>query len=148
MALLDAGPQIEARLKAKCPAVGDNVFSSEDLAGVKEKGQVTPALHVVLHSYRPLSDDEGSGTLWREIWLVVAVVKNMRQKVGTEAVRNAAAALLDETVAALDGWRCPGSVGLLRATDPPAPLITDGFGYFPLAFEVQTVTAGAEDSWL
>ena len=148
MALLEAGPLLEARLKAKCQAAGDNIFTTEDLAGVKEKGQVTPALHIVLHSYRPLSDDDGSGTRWREIWLVVAVVKNMRQKVGTEAVRNAAAALLAETVAALDGWRCPGTVGLLRATDPPAPLITDGFGYFPLAFEVQTVTTGAEDSWL
>lgn len=148
MALLDAGPLFDARLKARCPTAEDNIFSTEDLAGVKEKSQVAPALHIVLHSYQPLSDDEGSGTRWREIWLVVAVVKNARQKVGSEAVRNAAAGLLAEVVAALDGWRCPGAVGLVRAIAPPNPLITDGFGYFPLAFEVQTVTAGAEDSWL
>ena len=139
---------LEARLKAKCQAAGDNIFTTEDLAGVKEKGQVTPALHVVLHSYRPLSDDDGSGSRWQEVWLVVAVVKNVRQNAGTGAIRNAAAALLAEAVAALDGWRCPGALGLVRAIDPPAPLITDGFGYFPLAFAVQTVTAGAEDSWL
>ncbi|HQU77989.1 MAG TPA: hypothetical protein PLU47_00830 [Azonexus sp.] len=145
MGLLESGPLIEARLKAQCPTAGDNVFSTEDLAGVKEKGQVTPALHIVLHSYQPLSDDEGSGTRWREIWLVVAVVKNVRQNVGTQAVRQAAASLLAETVAALDGWRCPGAVGLLRSIQPPAPLITDGFGYFPLAFEVQTVTTGTEN---
>lgn len=145
MGLLDSGPAIEARLKAKCPTAGDNVFSAESLAGVKEKTQVTPALHVVLHSYQPLSDDEGSSSRWREIWLVVAVVKNARQNIGTQGVRQAAAALLAEAMAALDGWRCPGTIGLVRAIAPPAPLITDGFGYFPLAFEVQVVTEGTEE---
>ena len=145
MPLLQAGPLLESRLKAKCPAAGDNVFSTADLAGVKEARQVTPALHVVLHSYQPLSDDGGSSSRWREVWLVVAVVKNVRQGVGAQAVRDDAAALLAETVAALDGWRCPGAVGFVRAIAPPAPVITDGFGYFPLAFEVQTVTAGTED---
>lgn len=144
MALLDAGPLLEARLKARCPSVGDNVFSTEDLAGVKERGQVHPALHVVLHSYRPLSDDDGGCSRWREIWLVVALVKNARQNAGTGYVRLAAAPLLAEAVAALDGWRCPGVVGLVRAIDPPNPLITDGFGYFPLAFAVETVTEGAD----
>ena len=33
---------------------------------------------------------------------------------------------------------------LVRAIDPPNPLITDGFGYFPLAFAVETVTEGAD----
>lgn len=146
MALLAAGPLIESRLKAKCPAAGDNVFSTADLAGVKEKSQTTPALHVVLHSYQPASDDNGSSSRWREIWLIVAVVKNVRQGVGAQAVRDDAAALLAETVAALDGWRCAGTVGLVRAIAPPQPMITDGFGYFPLAFEVQTVTDGAEDA--
>lgn len=148
MPLLAAGPQLEARLKAKCPTAGDNIFATADLANVKEKAQVTPALHLVLHSYQPLSDDEGSSSRWREVWLVVAVVKNVRQKVGTQAVRDDAVALLAETMAALDGWRCPGAVGLVRAITPPAPMITDGFGYFPLAFEVQTVTTGAEDECL
>jgi len=146
MALLEAGPLIEARLSAQCPTAGDSVFTTETLAGVKEKGQVTPALHVVLHSYRPLSDDDGSRSRWQEVWLVVAVVKQVRQNVGALAVRSAAAGLLAEAVAALDGWRCPGTLGLVRAIDPPAPLITDGFGYFPLAFAVQTLTVGTEDA--
>lgn len=146
MALLDAGPGIEARLKARCRSVGEkSVFSTEDLAGVKEKSQVTPALHVVLHSYRPAGNDGGSGSQWSEIWLVVAVVKHVRQGVGTHEIRKAAGPLLQEAIAALDGWKCPGTVGLVRAIDPPAPLITVGHGYFPLAFAVKTVTEGAED---
>jgi hypothetical protein len=145
MALLDAGPLLEARLRAACPAAGDNVFTAADLAGVKEKSQVTPALHLVLHSYRPVADDGAADSLWREIWLVVAVVRNARQNVGTRALREAASPLLKEAVAALDGWRCPGATGVVRAIDGPAPLFTDGLGYLPLAFAVNTVTPGAED---
>jgi hypothetical protein len=144
MPLLDAGPLLEARLKAVCKAAGDNIFTTADLAGVKEKTQVTPALHLVLHSYRPTADVGGADSLWREVWLVVAVVKNARQNVGTAALREAASPLLKETVAALDGWRCPGAVGVVRAIDPPNPLFTDAFGYLPLAFAVDTVTPGAD----
>jgi len=143
--LLASGPAIEARLRAQCPAAGDNVFTTATLAGVKEKSQVTPALHLVLHSYRPIADDDGSGSLWRVIWLVVAVVRNARQNAGTAPIQDAAGDLLAQAVGALDGWRCPGTVGKLRAIDPPNPLITDGFGYFPLAFSVDVVTDGTEE---
>lgn len=145
MALLDAEILLVERLKAQCPAVSGNVFAAADLAAVKEGVQVTPALHVVLHSYRKLDDDTGGGTLWRETWLVVACVKNVRQNVGAAAIRNDARALLAEAIAALDGWRCPGAAGLVRAIDPPQPLVTDGFGYFPLAFAVPVVTEGVEE---
>ena len=143
MGLLDAGPLLEARLAAYCPAAEGNIFSTADLAGVKEARQVTPALHVVLHSFQPVADDGQSDSRWREIWLVIAVVKQVRQGTGARAVRYAAPELLRETIAALDGWRCPGSIGPLRAIAPPAPLITEGFGYFPLAFANQVVTDGA-----
>jgi hypothetical protein len=145
MPLLESGPLLEARLKAACPAAGDNVFTAADLAGVREKSQITPALHLVLHSYRPLSDDGGSDSLWRETWLVIVVVKNARQNVGTTALREAASPLLKEAIAALDGWKCPGAIGLVRAIDGPVPLFTDSFGYLPLAFAVNTVTPGVED---
>jgi hypothetical protein len=70
----------------------------------------------------PLSDDDtGGGTRWRETWLVVAVVKNVRQNVGA-AVRNDARGLLAETMAALDGWRCPAP----SAWCAPSPAATAG----------------------
>lgn len=146
MALLAAGNHIVSRLKARCATASDNIFSTADLAGVKERSQVTPALHVVLHSYRPLSDDSGPTSRWSEIYLVVIVVKHARQVSGTDAIRNAAEPLLAEALAALDGWRCPGCIGTVRAIDPPNPLFTDSFGYFPLAFAVESVTEGCFDS--
>ena len=146
MGLLDAGPLLEARLAACCPSALGNVFSTADLVGVKEARQATPALHVVLHSFQPVEDDGASDNRWREIWLVVAVVKQVRQGTGARAVRDAAPELLRETLAALDGWRCPGTVGFVRAISPPGPVITDGFGYFPLAFTSHVVTDGVQDN--
>lgn len=144
VAILFAADLIAERLKARCPAAAGNVFAAPDLAGVQEKDQKTPALQVLLHSYEPLSDDAGASSRWREIYLVVAVVKNARRLGAVEAIRNAAGGLLQEAIAALDGWKCPGAIGLVRAIAPPRPAITDSFGYFPLAFEVHTVSDGAD----
>lgn len=145
MALLDDAPLIAARLLEKCPAARGNVFQTEDLDGVKARSQVTPALHQVLAYYQPIKNDSGETTKWKTTWLVIAVVKNQRQGVGVKAAveDSGAGQMLQEVIAALDGWRVPGGVGLVRAVRPPNPVIIDGFGYFPLAFETQCVTGGA-----
>ncbi len=145
MALLDDAPLIEARLREICLTAGDNVFQTESLAGVNERSQTTPALHLVMHSYRPLRNVDGATSNWRTVWLVIVVVKHARQGVGARSVAEVSPAsqLIKEVVSALDGWRCPGALGRMRAIDPPAPLITAGFGYFPLAFEVEGVLEGA-----
>lgn len=145
MDLLASGPHIEARLRAKCRTAGDNVFTTASLAGVKEKSQVTPALHLVLHSYQPLSNDGSGNSRWRLIWLVIAVVRNARQNAGAAPIQGEAGDLLAESIGALDGWRCPDTSKNMEAIDPPPTLIADGFGYFPLAFAVEVVTDGAED---
>lgn len=139
--LLEAGPLIVARLKAACAISPDNTFSAADLAGVKESSQVTPARHVVLHSYAPI-DSVGSDRTWREIWLVVHVVKNVRQGAGAQVVSDAAAAMIAETISVLDGWRPIGAVRNLASIEPPHPLISAGFGYFALAFTVEVGTEG------
>lgn len=145
MGLLDAGPLLETRLRQRCPTAGDNVFTTDSLAGVKERSQVTPALHLVLHSYPKVPGEDGM-SLWQEIWLVVAVVKHARQGPGQQAaLRAAAAPLLAEVLAALDGWKCPGTIGRVNALTPPNPLFTESFGYFPLAFEVRVATDGCDD---
>lgn len=139
--LLESGPLIVSRLKAACALSPDNTFSTADLAGVKESSQVTPARHVVLHSYAPI-DGVGSDRTWSEIWLVVHVVKNVRQGAGAQVVSESAAAMIAETLAVLDGWRPPGAVRPLSSIEPPRPLISAGFGYFALAFTVEVGTEG------
>lgn len=145
MALLEADGHIVARLKARCPSATGGVFSTADLAGVKEGAQKNAAMHVVLHSYSPPANDGEGTSVWQEIYLVVIVVNNARQHVGSEAIRQAAVLPLKEALAALDGWRCPGTIGSMSAINPPNPMITDAFGYFPLAFAVKCVTEGCND---
>lgn len=139
--LLESGSLIVSRLKAACALSPDNVFSTSDLAGVKESSQVTPARHVVLHSYAP-TESVGSDRTWSEIWLVVHVVKNVRQGAGAQVVSDSAAAMLAETLAVLDGWLPAGAVRPLRSIEPPRPLISSGYGYFALAFAVEVGSEG------
>ncbi len=147
MALLIAGSLLIDRLKARCPSVGGAVFSTADLAGVAEKSQVAPALHVVPSGYTP-ADDSSGDVLWYEIYLVVAVVKHVARKDRSQAQQDAAAPLLAEVLAALSGWRLPtgaGVNGLVSVVPGPRPEFSDSHAYFPLAFQVRPVTPGCEE---
>jgi hypothetical protein len=149
MSLLVAGPLLIDRLKARCPSVGDSVFSTADLAGVAEKSQVAPALHVVLYGYTPEQDNAGD-VLWDETYLVVAVVKHAARKDRSQAQQDAAAPLLAEVLAALSGWRLPASggvSGVVTTARGPRPDFSDTHAYFPLAFQVRPVTPGCEKDY-
>lgn len=145
MGFLESAPLLVSRLKERCPSAQGNVFSTAELAGVQEKAQITPALHVVLHSYAPENDDDGPTNTWVEVYLVVAAVKHAGQRAGAAPVLNESAALLRESLAALAGWQCPGTLGTIKLERPPKPLSADAFGYFPLAFSVRTITEGCQD---
>lgn len=141
--LTRSGEPIIARLKAACPAAKGNVFSTSDLAGVMEKDQVTPALHVVLFDYQP--DDQAFGdVVWDETWLVVAVVKNVaRDRIAAQL--NDVEPLLTEALAALAGWRPLGmGTAALGVTPGPRPKFSETHAYFPLAFVARPTTGGAE----
>lgn len=145
LGLLEVGPLIEARLRAAATLAPEAVFSTADLAGVKEASQITPARHVVLHSYEPISN-VGADRRWRETYLVVTVVRNARQGVGAQAVRDEASPIHAETLALLDNWKPPGALTPLEVVGPISPEITKAFGYFPLAFVVEVATQGMPDT--
>ena len=148
MALLLAGPLLIDRLKARCPSVSGAVFSTADLAGVAEKGQISPALHVVPWGYTP-TDDRNGDVLWGETYLVVAVVKHAARKDRSQAQQDTAAPLLAEVLAVLSGWRLPagaGVSGLVSVVPGPGPDFSDTHAYFPLAFQVQPVTPGCGEA--
>jgi hypothetical protein len=136
--MLAAGTRIAERLKARCPTARGKVFSARDLADVEESRQITPALHVVLYSYRPLETRAGSAR-WEQVWLVVAVVKHAARTERALALIDEGAALVDEALAALSGWH-PGPPAILPLTviDGPRPGFSETHAYFPLAFAVTT----------
>lgn len=145
MGLLEGGAVIEARLKAKCPSAR-LVAPEVSLAGVRESGQVDGSLYVITHSFKPVGGDLPDRA-WREIYLVVTVVRNAAQVTSPADVRAQAAQLLAEVLAALDGWRSqPAFIGPLEAVEGPPLLIENGWGYFPLAFAAKSVTTGCTDN--
>ncbi|MBA3997030.1 MAG: hypothetical protein C0466_07655 [Candidatus Accumulibacter sp.] len=148
MALLNAGPCIIERLKDRCLSVSGNVFSAADLAGVAEKTQIAPALHVVLQGYTP-GDDDGAGAVrWDETYLVVAVVKHAARKDRPQAQQEEAAPIVKDVLAALSGWRLPAKSQVnskLKLVPGPRPHFSETHAYFPLAFQVQPKTGGVEE---
>ena len=139
-----------ARLKAKVqtPGLVRAVLSASDLAGVKEQGQATPALHVLLSRYRVAdSVSDGSKAQIAQTWWIVAAVRNAVSGRGTGAAtaraREDAGTILDAVAPALMGWRAPvAGCGPCRMVDPPAPDVGDGFAYYPLAFSIEAVIEG------
>lgn len=152
MALLNAGPYLIARLRdylqTTCPSVAGNVFSTADLAGVAEKTQAAPAAHVVLFGYTPSADDGDGGVRWDETYLVVPVVKHAARKDRPQAQQDEVAPVMKAVLAALSGWRLPSESGVsaaVRLIPGPRPYFSDTHAYFPLAFRVQSMSAGVEE---
>lgn len=110
------------------------VYSSTDQAEVKERSQVTPAVHVVYRGDTvPLQAHGGAVGHVTQTWAVVLVV-NLRQK-------ELAGELLARLIQTLSGVVTP--LGPINRINAPQPGFGRGFGYYPLAFEIKFRTQGA-----
>lgn len=109
-------------------------YSSTDLAEMKERSQVTPAVHVIYRGDRiPLQAQGGAVGHVTQTWAVVLAI-NLRQK-------EQAGVLLARLVKTLSGVVTP--LGPLNRVNAPQPSFRPGFGYYPLAFEIKFRTQGA-----
>lgn len=143
---LSAEAFIIARLREKAPEAVKAVLSAADLAGVAESKQVTPALHVLFHGYRPTRAVEGSRGAIQETeqtWVVVTAVRNLRTPKTGEHAREEAGPILSAVLAALQGWQPSPKHTPLELAGGPRAGFTGGYGYFPLAFTTRVVTRGA-----
>lgn len=144
LSLLEPGEFVLERLKETIAEVGGNVFSAADLVGVEEKRQVAPALHVVLADYTPV-DVVGGDVVWEEVWLVVAVVKNVARGERVSGQICDGRTILRSVLRALAGWRPAHGAPAFKPIKPPRPQTGDTHAYFPLAFKVRTATAGCAE---
>ncbi|MET3999656.1 hypothetical protein [Marinobacterium sp. MBR-109] len=109
-------------------------YSSTDLAEMKERSQITPAVHVIYRGDRiPLQAQGGAVGHVTQNWAVVLAI-NLRQK-------EQAGVLLARLVKTLSGVVTP--LGPLNRVNAPQPSFRPGFGYYPLAFEIKFRTQGA-----
>lgn len=144
MPLLAAQSKLLARLEAG--NTGLTVRPAETMQAMVESKQGDKSLYVMLYRYRPVESDNGSARLWDEYWMTVVALKHVGGAERAERLRDSAGPYLNKIVALLDGWTArPEVLGRLEAVPGPDPLITDGYGYYPLLFKLQSLTEFAPD---
>lgn len=138
---LAAEPLMAARLREELPEV--TVLGARDLATVRESGQVTPALHLLLDRF-DVGDQTPDGTAQEIVqqWLVILVVRSAEGVRGGAGAKGVAGPLLVRTIRALSGWLPPGGeftpLRHLRPALRPE-YSPGGFLYFPLSFTTSCV---------
>ena len=111
------------------------VYRSCDLAEMKERGQVTPAAHVIYAGDAvPNTAQGGMLAHVTQTWMVVVTV-NLRDQ-------NKAGALIASVIDEMAGLH--GELGnFVRVNAPSRPGFSNGFGYYPLAYQIKFKTKGA-----
>ncbi len=125
-------------LRAAMPGV--EVLTADDLEGIDEAAQKTPAVHVVNGGFRVDEvNRSGRSAVIEQTWIVVCVVRHDGDK--RKAVREAGGRIDPHVQAVLNtlmGWR-HASTGMLplQIATPPAPRWRPPFYYFPLTFSAK-----------
>lgn len=146
MSYLNAEQLIIQQLKDSVALVPDrSVLSAADLDGVLEAAQLSPALHVVLYDDVPVSRSHGVSAnhqLIDQFWLVVLMIKNVKNKSG-EAARTDAGEMITQIIAGLHHYKMPQPyLKLVRVKAPYRATYRNGFFYFPLMFKTRFSTEG------
>lgn len=133
---------IVARLKVATQQ-GDGRWAREvgsraDMAAVAEEMQNAPCVYTLYDGFSVKVADEYSCTLLHR-FLAVVVVKNPGAQVDTEAIHQNAGPKVKSVLEALHGFKPPACSTRLVPATPPRPYhAAAGFGYFPLAFTVES----------
>lgn len=150
MALFGSQPVVLERLRsADLGLVIEQASSLQDVAAAAQKDR---SLYLILGPYKPIGADGGSSRQWRETWVLVLALKTVGKQARIEEMRHAAAPYLNAIVERLDQWRhrpasgAPAWVGEIEFVEGPRPAIADGFAYFPLAYQVTSLTEAAGGS--
>ncbi len=145
MALFGAQPKLLARLEDG--DTGLTVRPAETMQAMLESKQGDKMLYLMLYRYRPADGDHGSSRLWDEYWMAVVSLKHVGAAERAERLNDAAGPYLSKIAGLLDGWTCrPEALGRIEVVPGPDPLITDGYGYYPLLFKLRSQTEQSQDS--
>lgn len=128
---------LQAAVAGMRPAV--SVLTAADLAGVSERAQLAPALHVIDNGFVPQPGARPHAVVLAHEFYVVAVARNAADQRGGRAARAAAGPLAACAMAALLSETLPGATTPLALTRAPAPAWRGGVYYLPTAWAVETV---------
>lgn len=139
MSFLDAETDIITALKAALPSKV-HVLGSDDLAGVSQGNQPTPAVHVLYRSYS-VDDQNPAFANIVQTWLTVVAVRNVTDLRHGSSARREVSALIDSVFATLFNAEIQGARMALASA--PAHGYNAGHAYFPLAWTLPITLSGA-----
>ena len=119
------------------------VLSTTDLQGVSEKGQVTPAVHVIYGGFSPAGKAGNPDVMKiKQSWMIIVTVRNVSSTNEAAAVNQEAGPHIMNVIQSLQGHKLSVDHSDLELQSPPAPLIRAGFGYYPILFTTNVITRG------
>jgi len=127
---------LKAAVADMSPAV--HVLTTSDIQDVTEKGQHTPAVHLIYGGYKVV-EDQRVAVQMQHTWYVVAAVRNVAAAKAGQAARRDAGQLVARVMGALLGASVQGATRALELVTPPKPRYVAGFQYIPSAVVVETV---------
>lgn len=113
------------------------VLTADDLEGVEEAAQPTPAVHLIYQSFDVVSTvPSGKTAQIRQGWMAVCVERHDGEKrKASREVGGRIEPLVNGVLNTLMGWRHPDTgMRPLVITSPPEPKWRRPFYYFPLTF--------------
>lgn len=138
-------PLLVARIRESMDGLvpARHVQTASELAGVTERAQVSPAVHV-LYRGSTIVQETGNGLIAEilQSWITVVAVRNVAGILDGEAARADAGALLTVLFEALAGWKPGTGFRTLIPVDAPASGYTKGFGYHPLQWTTRIQMRG------
>ncbi len=137
---LAAAPLIIIRLKAKVPGFIE-VDSRLDQTELEALTLRAPAAYVLYDGDQPGDSGEFGDQVILQRYLVLIVVRNIRQAVTGEGIRSEAGPLLAATLAALSGWQPGPGFGRLQRIPGPRPDYSIGYAFYPLLYTIPVVAA-------
>lgn len=126
---------IVARLRQQLPEL-QAVMTAEQLDGVQQTAQHTPAAHVLFTGYTPVNTQRDDVIQVGQSWTVVLVTRSVQQHTDTRR-----GGYQSRIISALHGWKPAGARTALRlASAPIPPSYGPGVAYLPVAFDTTVIT--------
>lgn len=126
--------ELVERLKAKLPQL-HAVQVAEELAGVQQSAQHTPAAHVLFGGYNPRDVRREDKIQVDQTWIVVLVTQTVGRH--TDERRGG---MLSQILEVLHGWQPSHARSALRLVNSPIPpSYGPGVAYLPVAFETSVI---------
>ena len=124
---------IKAQIESEIAAIR-KVYYAEDLAGIKEQGQIVPAAHILYGGYTPAQAERARVDITLDqTWVIVLALRQARGEYGGGEI-------LDQLVQVLHGYQPDAAVMKLElANSPFSPSYTPRAAYYPLAFSTRVI---------